>query len=257
MAIVFFQCGHCKARTASQALHCLDVEPEEYEDANNLFPLQVLAACNACRQGSTLHYQFEVRGDESQRGSKLFWIRAITQDLPEGLADEPATQWPKLLTHAPGGLYHVAGLNRAWFEAERAFAHGRLWTAAGIAYRRVLEIGVKALDKRENGAKRLMLGQRLKALKTSGVISEELYTLANTAKAFGDEGAHATELSQDDAEIARDLCEAFLRQAFTVPYLLRSATGHIEAKAERRRNSELLQSAILGPPVVTKQADEG
>lgn len=75
-----------------------------------------------------------------------------------------------------------------------------------------------------------MLGQRLGRLKREGIISAELLDLIDAAKAFGNEAAHGDDLEKIDAAIARDLCEAFLRQAFSVPFLLRRAKKREEAR---------------------------
>ena len=80
----------------------------------------------------------------------------------------------------------------------------------------------------------------MEKLKEQGIISQELYDLTTQALEFGNAAAHESKpLKQTDARVARDLAEAFLRQAFSVPQLLLDAKEALEARANEVDDDEI------------------
>ena len=253
MASVTFRCGACKRHTASAPLAWNTVPQDEADETLGWYPMQVCVRCTECQQLSTLHYAWPQSGPRETRGTRDYCLRVFEDDLPETVTLEAQIQWPALAAPPANGLWRAHEIQQAWREAERAFIDGQLWTAANMAYRRVLELGVKRFDK--TPASREMLGQRLNRLRQSNVITTELYELIMAAKAFGDDAAHGTDaMDENDAAIARDLCDAFLRQAFTVPYLLQQAKDHMSEKAKAKADK---QKAIEALRQRAQQAREG
>jgi hypothetical protein len=233
MATVVFRCGACKNATASRPIYWQGAPPDEVDEMLGYVSLQVVVSCSKCQQLSVLKFRFT--SDASQADARLdYWVACFEEKDDAYLTVTPDEEWPAVQRRLP--FARVNGeMREAWKEAERAFAEGSLWTAAGIAYRRVLELGVKALD--PNGNTMEPLGQRTARLRKDGHISEELIKLIDTAKAFGNEAAHGAALDDADASIARDLCEAFYRQAFSVPTLLERAKKQLNNKQAKPRKS--------------------
>lgn len=233
MVNVAFQCGACRRRTASEIHHHV-LLPRSAEDFSlQQADLQIAATCSHCRQCSILTYTFYEDPKAPKHGRGVIADK-IAQNIPETLVEEPVSQSPPLIARPPKGVFRHPEIWRAWLEAERVFVMQQ-WTLASIGYRRVLELGVKALESEPDRALRQPLGPRIARLASAGTISTEMHDLLVAAKAFGDEGAHGESALKDtDATIARELAEAFLRQAYTIPFLLEQARQHMSDKKPNR-----------------------
>ncbi|MEH6744872.1 DUF4145 domain-containing protein [Hyphomonas sp.] len=223
-------CGHCKETVIAHA-HYWQVLPED-----DIFEhVEVSVSCNNCFKLSILTFVFFPR---AQRHTEL--QKTLLAELESGIpiSAKPGRQNPSLTRLLPRGAPYNE-LSEAWNEAERAYSRNDMPTLATIAYRRVLEGAAKYLDN-QGADKKVPLGPRMKSLKENGIISQELYDLTSQALEFGNAAAHESKpLKQADARVARDLAEAFLRQAFSVPRLLLDAKEALEARANEVDDDEV------------------
>ncbi len=226
MATICFKCGNCKANTASKIID-YKIKTESTSDGEYIgAKVELIVNCANCNSFSILNfYTF----DHDKNWSEEFIRLNTILEADHLLHDEITTQFPELIKTTPQGIKHRE-ISQAWYEAELTFSDGRLSTPAGLAYRRVIDIAVQKMT--PTAKKKMPLGQRVKLLSDNNEISEELAILIHNAKAFGDEAAHGDPLSRTDSQIARDLCEAFLRQAFTVPHLIEKAKVAAQIKNE-------------------------
>ncbi len=228
MATLVFTCGHCKLQTADHPTFWRGYrDDEDYQ--MGFASLEVAAQCSHCQRVSVLFYHhFLTPGEHGHP-----WEDALTSPSERTLADSADGQFPSLFRSIPKGTYDPETYS-AWREAEAVYALGRAPTASAMAYRRVVELAVKQLDASAADSSEL-LGRRIARLRKAGIVSDELSVLMDAAKAFGNEAAHGIGLKGSDAEIARDLCEALLRQCFTVPELLREAKKHMEEHEKKKK----------------------
>lgn len=225
-----FVCGHCKETVIAHAHHW------QIPPADELFEnVEVSVSCNNCFKLSILTFVYFKKAPGRTEGTKL-----LLAQLESGVAisAKPVRQNPSLTRLLPRGAPY-SELSEAWKEAETAYSRNDMPTLATIAYRRVLEGAAKHLDK-ESADKKIPLGPRMEKLKEQGIISQELYDLTTQALEFGNAAAHESKpLKQTDARVARDLAEAFLRQAFSVPQLLLDAKEALEARANEVDDDEI------------------
>lgn len=238
MATVVFQCGTCKKITASTPIHWEYPVREEYDEAVGRIPWQVVVSCPECRQITVLVFLYDEDQPATDKTSE-FWIAAFEAQSPVVLSERPYHQWPMLISPPPRGVF-TREIRNAWEEAERAFA-AELWTSTAAAYRTVLELGLNKLHPRQP---KETLHKQIDRLRAENAIGTELHALLMKAKAFGNRGAHESGLAQVDATVARDLCEAFLRQTYSVPYFLKLAATR-EAEIEERETKKQAAIAAL------------
>jgi hypothetical protein len=236
MATLVFTCGHCKRQTADHPSYWRTFRHEE-DVLTGSTNIEVAAQCSLCRRVNLLVFTHYLDHDEVGHP----WDKSLDDPPEHTLVAKPDVQFPHLYRPIPKGSYHQETL-RAWNEAEAVYAIGNAPTASSMAYRRVLELAVKQLDTLQAESSE-MLGVRISRLRKAGIVSDELSVLLDAAKAFGNEAAHGARLTAADAEIARDLCEALLRQCFTVPQLLAEAKQQMDEKA---RKKEALAAKLSG-----------
>jgi hypothetical protein len=232
MANICYTCGWCKTPTASAILtyqftteaESLDGEDFELDFLNT----QLVVKCGHCEKLSILEV-YDVISSNDGTSERETWIANIRSE--KMLKESHYRQDPPLIRPCPSGVSE-GHVQRAWGDAERAFATQDLFTPAGMAYRRVIDVAIRGMTNEQKSKK--PLGVRVKELCAAGAISQELVDLIDRAKAFGDEAAHGMPLREKDASIARDLCEAFLRQAFTIPHL----TEQIKTAIAERENEQ-------------------
>ncbi len=108
-------------------------------------------------------------------------------------------------------------VHRAMKQAESNFAiHGNE-EAAGVMYRRALEVGLKAIDPKLDG----MLASRIGQLGKLGKLTPALVEWANEIKSLGNESAHDTELTdRKDLMALRGLTDLVLQYLFSIPALV-------------------------------------
>ncbi len=230
--VIAFVCGHCSRSSAGSmgrisSASYLNGILKEVD-----YTIDVSISCSVCERQSILHYV--IYGFLEGKSGHIDLINRLKSDNPEG--DYYHNQTPPLIREMPAGV--PLEIASAWREAEIAFSKKDIPTLAAIAYRRVIELGAKALDS-EGDEKRIPLGQRIANLTTTGDITTELRDLVREALKFGNEAAHGSDaLHQRDAEITKDLAEAFLRQAFSIPMLLADARAALAKRAELGQKSQ-------------------
>jgi|GEM_PF-1094354 len=214
MGMLCYTCGWRKTPTASETI-ASDVSVEASVNGDTRYiEIQLAVKCGHCGRFTAIRaIDFLYPPDKEQERIEEWdeHIRAEGVIVLHRYHQEPALFRP-CPSGAPG--YRI---QEAWDDAERAFATRDLATPAGMAYRRVIDVAIRAMTNDQKSKK--PLGVRVHDLLAAGAISKELADLIDQAKAFGDEAAHGMPLRDKDAAIARDLCEAFLRQAFTIPHL--------------------------------------
>ena len=191
--------------------------------------VEVATPCAKCQRLSLLYYYFWL----SELDDK--YLRKFVDDLhgENSITRKCDEQHPPLTRKLPAGS--PSKLFSAWKEAEIAFSTDQLPTVSTIAYRRVLESAAK-LFAGADGSDKTPLGARLKKLNSEGIISDDLLQLTSRALSFGNAAAHEdTPLTKADAAVARDLAEAFLRHAYTVPRLLKDAEKALQKRSESEK----------------------
>lgn len=228
MSSIGFICGHCKSPSVGSITHHEITANRDDERSPIEWKIEAPTTCGRCKRISILTFDFweiiEDRADVEAFSIELANAEVVTR--------KPDEQVPALVRAPPSGTPHE--LRSAWTEAEIAFSRDDIPTVSTIAYRRVLESAAKHLDPDHDDKDRAPLGVRLKRLKDSGKISEDLFILTEQALSFGNAAAHEAEpLKQVDARVARDLAEAFLRQAFSVPKLLSDAKKALSERSNK------------------------
>jgi hypothetical protein len=230
MSSIGFICGHCKSPSVGKIHHHETTAYRSEEGTPLDYRVEAPTTCGRCKRISILTFEFWglIYGRDEVESF------TATLDGDEVISEQPREQFPTLIRPPPSGSPQE--LYSAWKEAELAFSRNDIPTVATIAYRRVLESAAKYIDPDHDDQSKAPLGIRLKRLKESGVISQDLYSLTEQALSFGNAAAHEAEpLKSVDALVARDLAEAFLRQAFSVPKLLNDAKAALSERTNSKK----------------------
>jgi hypothetical protein len=239
MGEIVYQCGWCRHRRAGRVLHSKFL----YHKRDALEGrVRVAALCGRCDRVSELTYLYDL-GDADwaqsadDPSSQLYWNSRLgtEDDLPvPAIVAEPEKQHPALTARPPSGIGDATTL-RAWSAAERAVADAPI---KGMAYRQVLESAVKALEAAagEPSKPGTPLARRVESLIAVNALPNHLPELIEKARGLGNRAAHEfNDFDHDDVAIIRELCEAVLRQCFTIPHLVKRTEELIE---KRRKTSE-------------------
>ena len=107
---------------------------------------------------------------------------------------------------------------RSMEQAETNFRLKGHEEAAGVMYRKALELGLRQVDSNLTG----MLASRIEQLGKAGKLTLDLVSWAKEIKNLGNEGAHEEEpLDREELEALRGLTDMVLRYLFTLPEIVR------------------------------------
>ena len=144
-------------------------------------------------------------------------LRAQNQPLDSLLALIKTLPVPQATT-APDNL--PQGIERVFLQAEenRKRQH---FDAAGMAYRRSLELAVQALDPNAKGT----LAKRIDDLAANGKLTGEVRTWAHSIRTLGNEAAHdEAEPSAEDIEDLSEFARVVLEYLYTLPERVKKHT---------------------------------
>lgn len=109
-------------------------------------------------------------------------------------------------------------VGRSLAQAEANFQLDEHDEAAGVMYRKALDLGLKAIDPSLKG----MLATRIEQLGKAGKLTDELVAWAKEIKNLGNDGAHEEEaIERKELEALRGLTDMVLRYLFTLPKIVR------------------------------------
>ncbi|MBL8883240.1 MAG: DUF4145 domain-containing protein [Hyphomicrobium sp.] len=207
MGFVKHKCPHCLTEDMSFSV----VKAYDLPDLTGVGALLVCGRCQlpACmhvvggRSGGLHAAVFEKTPDPCSQGWPVmgFWPEASRVQIPE---------------------YLPADVERAFKQAEDNYARVGNEEAAGMMYRKALDVAVKKIDPSLSGT----LGPKLKALHKQGKLTTDIAEWADHVRALGNEAAHDdTPIERDDLTDLRGLTDMVLRYLFSLPNLIRKRRG--------------------------------
>lgn len=129
--------------------------------------------------------------------------------------------WPE----APGPLvpeYMPPNVSRIYLQAERNFSVTGNEEAAGMMYRKALDIALGQVDPSLTG----MLGQKIKKLAANGRLTEDIAEWSDNIRDLGNEAAHEADApTREELEALRNFSEMVLRYLFSLPGLVKKRKG--------------------------------
>jgi hypothetical protein len=138
-------------------------------------------------------------GDPTTQGWKLgdFWPRPPEPEVPEFLPPD---------------------VTRIYLQAESNFAQAGNEEAAGMMYRKALDVGIKKIEPSLAG----MLGPKIKKLVAGHKLTPEIGEWADHVRDLGNDEAP---LPRKDLEDLRGLTEMVLRYLFSLPNMIKKRRG--------------------------------
>jgi len=129
-------------------------------------------------------------------------------DLNLGLID----YWPKPIT--PNVPEHLPEpVAKAFLQAEKNFAMDGHEEAAGMMYRRSLELALAIKYPEIEGS----LSQIIKKLTETNVLTADLNAWATDIRLIGNMAAHDVEVTREDLDMMRGFADAVLKYIWTLP----------------------------------------
>lgn len=172
----------------------------EWRTANEKRVLLICGHCNEAviREYRSQHSPINLSGDMSQHAFfGMQWPEPQEGSAPRDTPDSVAR----------------------FFEQGTSSLESGNYDAAGMVFRKALEVATKSLDETLSGKK---LVQRIDLLKERGVITADLAQWAHEIRLGGNDAAHDDEpFSVQDCEDLKNFIEAFLRYVFTLPSAVR------------------------------------
>ena len=124
----------------------------------------------------------------------------------------PAIPGPNVPEYLPPKVHRV------YLQAERNFPTDGNEEAAGMLYRKALDVGLLQIDPTLIG----MLGQKIKALAKAGKLTADLEDWSGHVRDLGNEAAHDDEPpTRQDLNDLRGFTEMVLRYLFTLPGMVK------------------------------------
>jgi hypothetical protein len=132
--------------------------------------------------------------------------------------------WPKLIDpQIPAHL--PKPVEKSYLQAEKNFPLDGHEEAAGLMYRRALELALSEKYPERKGT----LASTIKDLVAEKILTEDLGNWANEVRLVGNDAAHASEVTRDDLEMMRAFADAVLKYVWTLP-----------TQVQQRRSSKLI-----------------
>jgi hypothetical protein len=135
-------------------------------------------------------------------------------------------------------------IDRVYLQAERNFVIEGNEEAAGMMYRKALDIGLKKIDSSLKG----MLGARIKTLAKDGRLTASIAEWSDDVKTLGNDAAHEeAAIGRDELAHLRDFTEMVLRYLFTLPNTVKKRRGEtLEWETAQPRLMLPLRPVLLG-----------
>ncbi len=124
----------------------------------------------------------------------------------------PNPQGPEIPEHL------TEPVKKAFRQAEINFPRRGCEEAAGVMYRRALEMALKEIDQNTTGT----LATRIAKAADKGVLTKAVAEWAHEIKNLGNEAAHETDgIDREELAAIRGITEMVLRYVFTLPGMVR------------------------------------
>lgn len=207
MAILVHKCPHCLSEHMS-------LEILAYSSGKIPHFQMVYLKCPKCLLPSSaeLHWKESGSPNTSYLGMKCdptdygWKLRMIWPKAPE----------PEIPRHLPPEI------ERTYLQAERNLQISGNEEAAGIMYRKSLDVGLKRIDTKLTGT----LAKKIKSLAETGKLTSDLAEWSNGIRSLGNEAAHeVAPFSRDDLKELRNFTEMVLRYLFSLPNAIKLRRG--------------------------------
>jgi hypothetical protein len=111
---------------------------------------------------------------------------------------------------------------RIYLQAERNFAIEGNEEAAGIMYRKALDVGLRKIDPTLNG----MLKANIKTLAIAGKLTPDIAVWADNVRGLGNDAAHESDaITRPELLDLQHFTEMVLRYLFTLPNMVKKRRG--------------------------------
>lgn len=202
MAIFLRDCPHCGAAHAT--FDSVYVHSVGYM-SDTVMEVDVFSTCPACKRGVIFQVTCSRKLDVRAFGSNI----DHANPPPYRCVTVPAA---RTSDHPEEISARVADLYQQGFDALQR----QHWDAAGMAFRKALDIAVKELNPEANP--RLPLIQRIDALPAQGGITDALRSWAHIIRQLGNDAAHEDEpFSEQSARGIHNFTRLFLLYTVTMP----------------------------------------
>lgn len=213
MAVLVADCPHCSTASMTFPIFGVLPQPASKFSPNGPKYASVAGECASCHQPisamvmTTKHYQ----SDSQYRHACLSLASEVTKLDVLGFA--LVDYWPQ-----PSPLRIPESLpdavERSFKQAEINFAQPDCEEAAGMMYRRSLDVGLKIAFPEAKGS----IDAKLRKLIASHELPASLGAWANAVRVIGNESAHELDgITRDDLVDARAFIDTVLRYIFTLP----------------------------------------
>ena len=233
MAILAHQCPHPKCLTVNIGLIVVATN-----HVRNRFSGIVHLQCPKCSLPSAAYVIKEKQAPpsldniRSEDGDVLSMGFVIKHFWPE----PPKPNVPELLP---------PDVARIYLQAERNFTMEGNEEAAGMMYRKALDIGLKKIDPSLSG----MLGQKIKKLADAGKLTVDIATWSAAVRDDGNEAAHEEQpITRAQLTELRNFTEMVLRYLFSLPNAVKKRRG------EKLDWEEATAATVSPAPLVSNSA---
>lgn len=126
--------------------------------------------------------------------------------------------------------YIPTGVEVNFTEGEASMWDGR-YNAAGMVFRKALELGMKAKFPNFEGRLKNCIDRAQK----EGLLTEEMANWAHRIRSIGNDAAHEDQFSKEDAEELQTFTHLVLLYLFTLPGMMENAQEGKKIKSWKRR----------------------
>jgi hypothetical protein len=208
MAVITLMCPHCLGMSQLKVTgYFIEVTKQQQDVALGTacpgchMPVAVLAKRTSARN-NTLDTDFN---------NKMNHLVASTAPI-EASGLQYVDHWPKppepsVPTHLPPAV------EKAFLQAERNYPLKGHEEAAGLMYRRSLELALGEKYPERKGTLAQIIGE----LVAEKILTEDLGKWATEVRLVGNDAAHALEVTKDDLEMMRGFADAVLKYVWTLP----------------------------------------
>lgn len=123
-------------------------------------------------------------------------------------------------------LKHVPSDAEVNFKEGEKSMWNRNYNAAGMVFRKALEMGIKNKFSDPEGPSNsyeMSLKDRINAAKDAGLLTKEMANWAHTIRIIGNDAAHESQFSKEDAEEMQTFTRLMLLYLFTLPGMMKAA----------------------------------
>lgn len=219
MAVVTLKCPHCLGMAQLKVIGFFVCPRSNDAVPENVALGTVCPGCHnpvAIKTTRTLGVNVPLTSQFTNAMNHLIASPAPIENSHLKLVDSwPKPAEPQIPDHLPPAV------SKAFLQAENNFPLPGHEEAAGLMYRRSLELalGAKYPDYEGN------LAGMIKKLVAQRVLTEDIGHWANEVRLVGNDAAHATEVTRDDLEMMRGFADAVLRYLWTLPTQVQQRRG--------------------------------